>query len=130
MRALSAAVALAGCAAAPPPQPQPPSPLGSWILATLEGAPLETPATLNIGPERAEGVAPCNRFAGGVRLDGAALGLGPLVATRRICPRQDLEDAYLGALSDVVRFARDGDRLALYGGPDDRLLATFEAVRP
>ena len=121
-----AALGLAACAT-PETATTPADLRGAWLLTRLGQMQIRTPITLNFDGERASGVAPCNSFAGSYRQDGAALSIGPLVATRRACPDLAMEDAYLSALTDVVSFTRDGTFLTLLG-PEDRVVARFKAA--
>lgn len=77
------------------------------------------------GEGRLTGHAGCNGFFGTYRLDGDALEIGPLAATRKACPEPAMsnETLLLGALEAARGFERDGTRLTLTG-PDGEL-ATF-----
>jgi heat shock protein HslJ len=76
----------------------------------------------------------CNNYHGGFRHSGNQLALvGPLAATRRLCPEPDgimeQEAAYFATLERVASFAIDGTTLTLSDG-DGATQARFEAVAP
>jgi putative lipoprotein len=56
---------------------------------------------------RVAGSGGCNRFGGGVTLDGETITFGPLMSTRMACVEavMNQESNYLGALAEVVRYA-------------------------
>ncbi len=64
---------------------------------------------------RVVGHGGCNRFTGGYELEGDALTVGPLAATRMACPPPQMErEQALFAILDRTRgFRRDGTELTL-----------------
>lgn len=66
---------------------------------------------------RVQGEGGCNGFAGSYEIDGAAIGFGPLAATRKMCPRpiMDVETRFFDALAQATRFQRDEAALELTG---------------
>ena len=67
------------------------------------------------------GHAGCNRFFGSYRIDGSAIEIGPLGATRMACPEDvmDRERRFLDALGAAVRFQRDKTELTLFDDADE-----------
>ena len=107
-----------------------------WVLVELSGEPVpqgEPEATLAYDPaeRRVAGSAGCNRYFGGLVKgpDGGAFELGPVGATRRLCPapQMALEDRFLPALGEVRRWERSGDRLRLVGQAVSLVFAAREA---
>lgn len=96
------------------------------MLRSLAGAPVETPVSLTIEEGVAYGVAPCNRYRGGLRRDGATVLMGPMVATSAACRDLPLEQAYLSALTDVASMAVEDGALVLRDGAG----ATLMTLRP
>lgn len=117
-----AVTALAGCAAPPAPPSGVTLDGTGWTLATLDGAPVTVAAYLGFAGDRASGVAPCNRFTGGFAQTGARVAIGPIAATRMACPELDLEQRYLGALTDAALAEISGDLLILRGADGVELM--------
>lgn len=63
------------------------------------------------------GSAGCNRYGGTWFADGAAITIGPLATTRRLCPGPDgvmeQEAAFLAAMGRVATWRLDGEQLEL-----------------
>jgi putative lipoprotein len=62
---------------------------GRWIAETIGGGTVATGVTSSLtlaADGTAHGTGGCNNFAGGWKLDGAALTLGPMGATMMACP--------------------------------------------
>jgi putative lipoprotein len=105
-----------------------------WRLEELNGAPAQQGAgekmpSLFLSEEgnRAGGFSGCNDFTGSYRLDGKALGFGPLAATMKACMvGMEQEQAILQALGNVASFSIEGDGLALMA-PDGTVLMRFRA---
>lgn len=90
-----------------------------WRLEYLAGAGVVdgVVATLEFPSEgRASGNGSCNRFNGVVTVDGGAIQVGGIAATRKACldavMRQ--EDAYFAALRGAERFETDGQSLRIF----------------
>jgi heat shock protein HslJ len=108
---------------------------GAWQGADLPGggAPANIAILFDPGDQnssRVTGTSGCNRFAGNWRQDGAALSLGPLASTRRLCADavMDTERRLLSVLAsaarvtylpggDAVLSAADGRKLTLRRPP-------------
>jgi heat shock protein HslJ len=103
--------------------PQPPPLQGTgWLLSEIGGTPVEAgdmqrPASLTLlasEPARFTGSTGCNSMGGPYTLDGAALRLGPAVATRMACPRgAAIETAFLAAIERVRAWRITGRTLDL-----------------
>lgn len=95
-----------------------------WVLVELSGEPVpggEIVATLRYAAaeKRVSGAAGCNRYFGSV-LEGPAGGdlkLGPIGATRKLCPppAMEFEGRFLAVLATVSRWERAGGELRLTG---------------
>jgi heat shock protein HslJ len=95
-----------------------------WVLVEISGNAVATGGpvvTFEYDPveARVAGSAGCNRYFGGV-LDGpsgGALRLGPIGATRKMCPppQMDLESLFLTQLASTASWERMGSRLRLLG---------------
>lgn len=104
----------------------------SWLLREIEGrAVLEaTRATLTFeSADKVGGDGGCNRFFGGVEIDGRAIAFGPLGSTRRACGQaiDDQEISYLGALAKTAAFSLEADALLLVAA-DQTVLLRFGRV--
>jgi heat shock protein HslJ len=66
---------------------------------------------------RISGMAGCNRFNGMVKLEGAAISVGPLAASRKMCPPaiMDQERKFLEALAKAKSFEIEDAFLRLLG---------------
>lgn len=72
------------------------------------------------------GLAGCNRFSGAYTRRQDDLSMGPLAATRMMCPeRGETENALFLALDRTERFAIEGETLMLMTA-DGKVLAEFE----
>ena len=91
-----------------------------WLAQTIEGrqASLYPASTVrfDIG-QRITGNAGCNSFNGTIGYSGNQLAVGPLAATRMMCPPEVMsqEAAFLQALQTAQRFAVSDWLLTLYG---------------
>lgn len=104
-----------------------------WALVELGGHAVSMPpersepyVQFDLEEGKVEGLGWCNRLQGGFEVEGDALRIGPLAATRMACP-QGMEDetSFLEALDSATRFRIDGETLELYD--DTGLLARFES---
>jgi heat shock protein HslJ len=55
----------------------------------------------------------CNQFNGPYAIDGDAIEIGPLVATKMACPALDQEGAYFAALEAATTWSISADQLEL-----------------
>jgi heat shock protein HslJ len=87
--------------------------------------------TLELGSDgRATVRADCNRGNGPYRLDGRSLTLGPLAATRAMCPPGSLSDRYLAQLSQVASWLERDGKLHLATRTDGAILEFLPAPGP
>lgn len=105
-----------------------------WVLATLNGQPVQERTTLSLEPGgRMGGNAPCNRYFGQYSQGaGVALSFSQIGATRRACPALSEEGAYFDALNRTTEFriGREGDFLALFGSYQTELATFASAAGP
>lgn len=120
--AIGAALIMAACQRSTPPDPT-----GSWRLVSLEGQTSVQGAggrapTLTLAGTQASGFGGCNRYTGGVTVDGTSMRFGAVASTRMACVGggDAVEQAYYAMLAKVTTFARRDRELAL-NGPDGRL---------
>jgi heat shock protein HslJ len=93
----------------------------TWKVVEIAGKSLEPSAQerTRFEAEAAKGrlatTIGCNRMAGGYKVAGESLSLGPLISTRMACPGEldTLERAYMRALQDVRGYKMDGGALLL-----------------
>lgn len=103
---------------------------GSWVATEIAGAPVAEGVVswMTLTAEgRAQGQGGCNGFTGGYRVEGAALGFGPLAATRRACPPAQMaqEAGFFAALGATRGFRIEAGALLLLdegGAPVARLV--------
>jgi len=101
-----------------------------WQLAEIRGHPAGTgagqkPVTLTLTRDglRAAGFSGCNRYSGSYQLKGDQLHFSQMAGTRMACLEgMELEQKYLEALPQTVRFTMSGGELALYSGADNLIL--------
>lgn len=106
----------------------------SWTAQEIDGrATIEStrPDLAFEKKEHASGTTGCNRFAGPVSIDGTAIRLGPLVATRRGCPEavMDQEHRFLAALEEARTIRLDWGTLVLLDG-SGQARVTLTQARP
>jgi heat shock protein HslJ len=89
----------------------------TWVLVEIgsETAPVDPPITAELGADAIAGSAGCNDYRAGAAYTGSGLQVGPVSSTKKLCPETIMqgERAYLSALSRVIRYALEGDRLVL-----------------
>ncbi len=97
----------------------------AWTIESIAGEAPARPATLRFEEARLAGQGPCNRYAGAWRMEGGALRIGPLVATRMACPEPAMaQEVLLLRLLDTGRLERlTADRLEIIGTDGARLVA-------
>lgn len=115
--AIGAALIMAACQRSTPPDPT-----GSWRLVSLEGLASVQGAggrapTLTLAGTQASGFGGCNRYTGGVTVDGTSMRFGAVASTRMACVGggDAVEQAYYAMLAKVTTFARRDRELALSG---------------
>jgi len=69
------------------------------------------------GGARASGRSGCNRYMGGVQIEGAAIAFSAIASTRMACPppQMELEARYLAALAAATRWSMRDNALLLEG---------------
>ena len=104
-----------------------------WVLVAgidVEGWAAFAPSATLDG-QRISGSTGCNRFTAAYALDGAALAVGPVAATRMACPppAEAVERAYAGALERVAGWRVEEGELVLLAADGGELLR-YEAATP
>jgi heat shock protein HslJ len=125
--AIVTGILLAGCAAHAPTGAVTKLPGTSWRLVGSE-----PPATISFQEDgRVAGSGSCNRFFGSAKIEGDALTLGPLGATKMACPEPIMaqEKRFLEALGNATRYAVDGKTLSIWVKGSERPL-TFTRDNP
>ena len=104
-----------------------------WVLTEIVGKeiPVSGRAYMRLhkdGEKVVAGSGGCNRFSGPYTLDGNALHVGPLIATRMACPDMREERAFFTALqtADAYRLEQGTLVLSRGGAP----LLRFRAEAP
>lgn len=68
------------------------------------------------GGPRASGRSGCNRYMGGVQIEGAAIAFSAIASTRMACPPPQMElERYLAALAAATRWSMRDNALLLEG---------------
>lgn len=82
---------------------------GAWLVADLNGGGAPAGVTIQFeagdhDTSRVAGNSGCNRFVGNWRQNGAALNLGPMASTRRMCDAaaMDIESRLLAVLASAA----------------------------
>jgi heat shock protein HslJ len=94
------------------------------VVSVLAG----TELTVVFG-EEISGSAGCNNFFGSFTAEDGAIEIGPLAATRKLCPQEDVMDQeaqFLTALESAATYRITGDRLELRTA-DDAMAANLIA---
>ena len=96
----------------------------TWLATEIEGAGVVDGAKSTLGfvdPGRVAGQGGCNRYFGGVAIDGQSMEFGKMGSTMMACPPplMEQEQRYLAALGAAKRFELKDGTLLLFGeGPD------------
>ena len=100
----------------------------TWQLVELNGEEYSALATLTF-PERGRiaGQGPCNSYNADLTVPYPWFGAEKLVSTRRTCPDQAAENAFLTALQNASLSEVAGDMMILSNTED--LLMVFTATR-
>jgi putative lipoprotein len=83
------------------------------------------PVTLTLASDgqRAAGFSGCNRYTGTFEVSDGHLKFSHMAGTRMACIEgMELEQQYLEALPQTVRYTIDGNHLALYSGAENLIL--------
>lgn len=87
-----------------------------WALATVDGVAPGYAATLDLSEAGLmTGQAPCNRYFADMALQGEALDLGPIGATKMACEAMQGESDYFAMLGQMDSLTRTEDVLTLRG---------------
>ena len=89
-----------------------------WRLADTGGVVIEQQGGVYVRFEadgNVSGHAGCNGFFGSYTVDAASIGIGPLGATRKMCPQalMDIEYTFMNALQNARAFDIEGRELVL-----------------
>lgn len=96
----------------------------SWRITEIGGVNLDeqaqarTALVFDAAQVRVSGTIGCNRLMGGYKMEGEALSIGPLAATRMACPDElnAREHAFATALTQTRHWRVTADGLILSGG--------------
>lgn len=118
---VASTLTMTACAAAPEEDNTPLALDGSsWTLVAASAGPMmkggvSRTVTLAFGPDRISGSGGCNRYQATYTLDGNALSVGPVGATKIGCPdgRGEIESGWFSVLGGPLTVSRSGDRLVL-----------------
>lgn len=95
-----------------------------WALATVDGAAPGYAATLDLSQEgRLTGQAPCNRYFADMALQGEALDLGPIGATKMACEDMKGESDYFALLGQMDSLNLTEEVLTLRGAGHEMVFA-------
>lgn len=90
--------------------------VGDWVLTHVDGAAVGYSATLNLSQAgQVTGQAPCNRYFADMAVQGEALDLGPIGATKMACAQMADEADFFALLGGVQMIEQTADRLVLRG---------------
>ncbi len=107
---------------------------GEWVVASVAGQTMPADVLVTLFFDGAGGLgggAGCNRFATSLTFGGERIEVGPIAATRMLCPEPQMavEDAFLAALARLARFDIDAaGSLTLYAADSADPILT--ATRP
>jgi heat shock protein HslJ len=125
---LMAVLVLSSCGVAPAAAPNP-LPGTSWVLTTLNGAPvgIGTPITLNLEETKLSGTDGCNNYGGSYTVNATKFSIDKnLFSTLMACPDTIMQRAraYITALTQSAAFKIDGQQLTL-SDAGGKALASF-----
>ncbi|WP_163272991.1 META domain-containing protein [Dysgonomonas sp. 511] len=93
---------------------------GTWKLVSMngksisEGDAVKTPTLeFNFVENRLHGSTGCNNYNGGFSLENNVLELKPLVTTRMMCPKMDVEQEFVKTFTGRIDIDKDGNKLVL-----------------
>lgn len=100
---------------------------GVWLIEDIDGRGVidRARATISFGPSgRVFGSGGCNNFQGSADLKGNDVKIGPLAATRKMCPGalMDQETKFFKALEKAARFEFDGIFLRMFDASGKAIL--------
>ena len=96
---------------------------GEWRLVRVQEQTVNVGGTLSVADGHVSGSTGCNRFRASYTLDGAAIKVAPVAATKMYCvDRAMVERAYLAALETVTVIEFSGDTLFMHYQPGDKML--------
>lgn len=105
-----------------------------WRLIEYLGEAVPTDKAVTLTFDAAEktiyGQAPCNNFFAGYSLYENAdhnIEIANVGATRMYCPDTEIEDGFVGRLTDIKRLKIEGNRLLMLDG-EGNLVALLQAV--
>jgi heat shock protein HslJ len=134
-------VLLTGCAGADKPAADPadeavasadPLDGSSWRLLHVRktSVPDGVTITAEFAAGRVSGRAGCNRYFAGYRADGGVLEIGPVGATKMMCPDEVMawEHEFTASLEAAATYRMEGDRLLIIRADGEHL--TFAPALP
>lgn len=138
---LLCSLAFQGCAGKTTPEITTATAIENGVWYLVEYGPLEAPVppvpdveatiTIDQATEQVSGTAGCNRFSGSFRVTGSDVQVGPLAATKKLCPEPPgvmaQEQAVLAAFSTVTRYTLEEGTLTFYYGSDEGIRFTSTA---
>lgn len=77
---------------------------------------------INLKEKRVSGKGICNRFSGGITIEGTNLTIAALASTKMACEGVKLEAIVTGMLQNMKRFKVVGNTLTLSGDNKDRMV--------
>lgn len=130
------ALIFAGCCTCRQSKNKPKALVGTqWEMIQVGGQPFENNGLYNFSLSEegsVSGVGDCNRIMGNytkkeINKTHGEINMGPLAATRMMCPNQDMENKFMKALTSADNYKIDASMLFLYQGKE--LLAIMQADR-
>lgn len=109
---------------------------GNWEVITIDGSTLTTAMqkpqiTIDIAEMTINGTDGCNNYSGTIlNIEGAFIELGPLAATRKMCPEMTIPDQFNQAISKVKTFRRENNKLYFMETNGSVILECIKAAEP